>query len=180
MSDANEVQSMPDETLIVSLREPKTPETPEATESVKSAKRRRGMRGLVALAVILLALAAGGGWYLFSTGKAARMSGAGTPAAATQAVGTSTNAGTAEAAGFVKKVGALIDLPQGETPTVATVTDPKKLAGQPFFANAKAGDVVLIYTKAREAYLYDPSRNKLVQVAPITTGAAAVPQGAVK
>jgi len=68
-------------------------------------------------------------------------------------------------------VGRIIVLPNDEEPTVATVTDPEKLRDQVFFANAKAGDKVLIYTKARKAYLYDPIAGKLVEVAPITTQA---------
>ena len=76
----------------------------------------------------------------------------------------------AEMEALVAKVGKLIDLPQGENPTVATITDPEKLKDQPFFANAKNGDQVLIYPTARKAFLYDPSRNKLIEVAPLILG----------
>lgn len=69
----------------------------------------------------------------------------------------------------VARVGRHIVLPEGETPTVATVTDPSKLAEQSFFAKAKKGDIVLLYTQAKRAYLYDPASDKLVEVAPITT-----------
>lgn len=75
----------------------------------------------------------------------------------------------AQVTDVVARVGELIELPQGEVPTVATVTDPAKLKDQVFFQNAERGDQVLIYTKARKAYLYDPVRNKLREVAPITT-----------
>ncbi len=64
-------------------------------------------------------------------------------------------------------VGKLIVLPKGETPTVATVADPSQLRDQPFFANAKKGDRVLIYSDARKAILYSESQNKIVEVAPI-------------
>ena len=74
-----------------------------------------------------------------------------------------------EAADVIKAVGELIMLPEDEEPTVATVTDPTKLKDQAFFANAKTGHKVLIYTQARKAFLYDPEANKLVEVAPITT-----------
>lgn len=74
---------------------------------------------------------------------------------------------------LVTKVSKLIVLPEGEEPTVATVTDPDKLKDQPFFANAKVGDKVLIYSNARKAILYDPISNRIVEVAPITIGAAA-------
>lgn len=76
-------------------------------------------------------------------------------------------------------VGKLIVLPTGETPTLATVTDPEKLKDQPFFASAKTGYKVLIYTNAKKAILYDPAANKIVEVAPINIGAAADPNAAV-
>lgn len=72
---------------------------------------------------------------------------------------------------LVAKVSKLIVLPEGEEPTVATVTDPEKLKDQPFFANAKVGDKVLIYSNAKKAVLYDPVSNRIVEVAPITIGA---------
>lgn len=76
---------------------------------------------------------------------------------------------------LVAKVGKLIVLPEGEEPTVATVTDPNLLRDQPFFANAKTGDKVLIYTNARKAILYNPEENKIIEVAPVNIGAAAAP-----
>ena len=75
-----------------------------------------------------------------------------------------------EANELVLEVGKLISLPEGETPTVATVTDPEALKDQPFFANAKAGDKVLLYSTARKAYLYDPVAHKLIDVAPLNIG----------
>lgn len=77
-----------------------------------------------------------------------------------------------DTAKLIEAVGKLIVLPEGETPTVATVNDPEKLKDQPFFANAKAGDKVLIYTNAKKAILYSPTENKIVEVAPLNIGAA--------
>lgn len=68
------------------------------------------------------------------------------------------------------RVSRLMVLPEGETPTVATVTDPERLKDQPFFVNAKAGYKVLIYTNARKAILYDPVADKIVEVAPLNLG----------
>lgn len=70
----------------------------------------------------------------------------------------------------VAKVEKLIDLPQGELPTLATVTDTAQLAEQPFFANAEVGDQVLLYTTAQKAYLYSPSKNVIVEVASLNIG----------
>ena len=72
----------------------------------------------------------------------------------------------------VQKVGRLMVLPEGEAPTVATVTDPEKLKDQQFFQNAKEGYKVLIYTNAKKAILYDPAQNKIVEVAPLNIGGA--------
>lgn len=75
-----------------------------------------------------------------------------------------------EAKKLVAEVGRLIILPTNEQPTVATVTDPDRLRDQPFFANTKKGDKVLIYTNAKKAILYNPTERKIVEVAPITIG----------
>lgn len=67
-------------------------------------------------------------------------------------------------------VAALADIPADEVPTIATVNDANKLKGQAFFKNAQNGDKVLIFTKEKKAYLYRPSTNKLIEVAPINIG----------
>lgn len=72
----------------------------------------------------------------------------------------------------VANIGRLVDLPSGETPTLATVNDPTKLKDQSFFANAKVGDQVLIYTQAKKAILYRPSTNKIIEIAPVNIGAS--------
>lgn len=78
---------------------------------------------------------------------------------------------------LVRKVGQLIVLPEGEEPTVATVNDPEMLKSQPFFANAKVGFKVLIYTNAKKAILYDPVNNKIIEVAPVNIGTQPQTQG---
>ena len=70
----------------------------------------------------------------------------------------------------VAKAEKLIDLPKDELPTLATVSDTEALSDQPFFVNAKEGDQVLLYTNARKAYLYSPSRNIIVEVASLNIG----------
>lgn len=71
---------------------------------------------------------------------------------------------------LVQEVGKLIELPAGEIPTVATVTDVDKLKSQTFFQNAKNGDKVLIYSGTRKAILYSPSLHKVIDVVPINLG----------
>jgi hypothetical protein len=80
----------------------------------------------------------------------------------------------AETRALLTSVGKLMILPD-ETPTVATVTDPAQLQGQAFFAKAKKGDKVLIFTQARKAVLYDPVADRIVDVAPINAGSSPPP-----
>ncbi len=71
---------------------------------------------------------------------------------------------------IIAKVSKLVVLPKDEIPTIATVTEPEKLKDQPFFANAKKDDKVLIYTNYQKAILYRPSENKIIEIAPINLG----------
>jgi hypothetical protein len=62
-----------------------------------------------------------------------------------------------------------MQLPQGETPTVANVSDADAAKKQSaFFVDAQNGDKVLMYVKAGQAILYRPSTNKIIKVAPLT------------
>lgn len=79
-------------------------------------------------------------------------------------------ASEAKITALVEKVGKLIALPEGELPVVATVSDTAPLAGNPFFAKAKVGDEVLLYTAAQKAFLYDPKANIIVEVASLNIG----------
>lgn len=78
-----------------------------------------------------------------------------------------TRASLAEVKSLTKKVGDLMVLPSDEMPTIATVSDPEALRDQAFFADAKIGDKVLIYSKAKKAILYDPTQDKIVTIAPL-------------
>ncbi len=69
---------------------------------------------------------------------------------------------------LVEVLGKLMELPTGENPTVATISDKEKLKGQTFFTNAENGDILFAYTTAMQAILYRPSTNKIVNVAPIS------------
>ena len=70
----------------------------------------------------------------------------------------------------VAKVSRLIILPPNETPTLASVSDPRLLKNQPFFDKAQKGDQVLIYSTAKQAILYRPSENVIVNVASVNLG----------
>lgn len=69
---------------------------------------------------------------------------------------------------LVGVLGKLMELPADETPTVATISDKEKLAGQVFFKNAENGDILFAYTNAMKAILYRPTTNKIINVAPIS------------
>lgn len=75
-----------------------------------------------------------------------------------------------EAKTLTQRVGDHIFLPEGEVPTIATVSDPEALQGQTFFIDAKKGDKVLIFPNAKKAILYDPVADKIITIAPLNTG----------
>lgn len=81
-----------------------------------------------------------------------------------------TEAAKRQAAETVAQVAKLMMLPTGETPTVAVIQDVTKLKGQAFYTNAQNGDAVLIYTAAKEAIIYRPSIQKIIEVAPVNIG----------
>ena len=70
---------------------------------------------------------------------------------------------------MVEKVGKLVLLPEGEEPILMTIEDETGIdKSKEFFERAKNGDKILIYKEARKAFLYRPSENKLVSVAPVS------------
>lgn len=110
------------------------------------------------LPILVLLIVVVGGFAFSFYQKASVLKGA--PATAAQIEATET----------IAKVAKLIMLPEGEVPSVATITDPSKLKDQQFFAKAKVGDKVLLYNVAKKAYLYDVQNNKILEVAPIGDG----------
>lgn len=73
-----------------------------------------------------------------------------------------------EAKQIISKVEKLMELPQDEIPTIATVLDENKVREEVFFKQAKTGDKLLAYIKNKKAILYRPSSNKIIEVAPIS------------
>ncbi|MDP1884192.1 MAG: LytR C-terminal domain-containing protein [Candidatus Moranbacteria bacterium] len=58
----------------------------------------------------------------------------------------------------------LMELPVGEEPVLATVTDVDKIRTQKFFDKAQNGDRVLIYKDNQKLILYRPTINKIIEV----------------
>lgn len=131
-------------------------------------KRRYQIAGFLLFSFILIAILVGYNWV--QNGK--------------QAVGTDGKLNSEAVKALIDEVSDKMELPQNETPTIATVTDVTKLADQPFFRNAKNGDKVMIFGSTKEAILYRPSIHKIIAVAPINgtlnpsvTPAQATPSG---
>jgi hypothetical protein len=69
---------------------------------------------------------------------------------------------------IVNKINRHFILPEGEVPTMATVADAESLkAEQPFYTNVVDGDKVLIYVQNKQAIIYSPSRDIIVNIGPI-------------
>lgn len=113
-------------------------------------------KNIVVVLVLLVVILGGTSGYLFKKMRAQQT--------------TPEQIALAESKDLAKKVGMLIVLPADESPTIATVSDPEALKNQPFFADAKKGDKVLIYTNAKKAILFSPELNKIVNVAPLNIG----------
>jgi flagellar basal body-associated protein FliL len=128
----------------------------EKTGSAKSTSSMSMKKILVPILIVLLLLSVAAAGYLFMQVQQLKQD----PQRVAQA----------EVASLVAEVGQVIVLPTGETPTVATVSDPEQLKSQAFFANAEKGDRVLLYTTAKKAILYNPTTKKIVEVAPINIG----------
>jgi hypothetical protein len=73
-----------------------------------------------------------------------------------------------EANAILGKLSLLIQLPQNETPNMATIIDAAAAKKQQAFVqDAENGDVLIIYSNADMAILYRPSTNKIIAVGPI-------------
>lgn len=152
-------------------REPAPAEAPHQAPSApvhgrkpkRTAKLMPQKRLIAGLLVLLIVLAAAGTTaYFINRYNTAQKE--------VKRLSNPTAAAKTEQQTLVDQIGKLTDLPKGETPTVATVTDASKLKDQAFFINAVTGDKVLIYTNAKKAFLYRPSTNKIINIAPVNLG----------
>ncbi len=114
-------------------------------------KRRYQVGGFLLFSFLIVVILVGYNWL--QNGK--------------QAVGADGKLNSEAVKALVDEVGDKMEIPQNETPTIATVTDVTKLSDQPFFRNAKNGDKVMIFGSTKEAILYRPSIHKIIAVAPI-------------
>jgi len=130
------------------------------TEKVKNKFGISKILLLILGILVVLALIAGGSYFYLQYKKSQDL------------LKNPTLAAQIESQDLVKNVGKLIDLPKDEQPTIATVSDVSKLKDQPFFAKAKNGFKVLIYSKAQKAILYDPIENKIIEVGPVNLGSS--------
>jgi len=134
--------------------------TKSAKEQVKITENLKGNKALlIIIVIIVLAVAVLPSYYFYSQYKKAQ-----------SLLSSPTTSLNAQTKALVNEVGKLMVLPTGEQPTIATVSDITKLVDQPFFAHAKNGDRVLIYTQAKKAILFRESISKIVEVAPINLG----------
>ena len=81
-----------------------------------------------------------------------------------------------EAEQLVARISRFMELPQGESPTLATVTDKVKLEGQVFFKNAENGDKVLIYESSGKAIIFRPSTGRIMNVSAVNVGNSSIEQ----
>lgn len=116
---------------------------------------------IILIVAVLLFAAAGTSYYFYNQYKIAQA-----------ALKNPDERSRMELAGVIEKVAKLTELPQGESPILATVDDVSKLNNQEFFKNAINGDKVLIYSNAKKAYLYRPSTNKIIEIGPINESLA--------
>ena len=66
-----------------------------------------------------------------------------------------------------QQVKQLIRLPQDEQPQIFPITA-NTLRNQPFVKDAQNGDLLLLYLKNQKAILYDPAKNQILKVGPLT------------
>lgn len=126
---------------------------PEQVSTVRTVSRlNKKTIMLVGIGLLLVLIAAAPSYYFYTEYSKAQMQ-----------LKNPTKAAQMELEETIKKVSKHILLPN-EAPTMATVSDVSKLNGQAFFANAKNGDKVLIFSQAKKAVLYRPDQDILVEV----------------
>jgi hypothetical protein len=132
------------------------PEKAVLPEKNNSPRRKIMKNSVIAIVILVLVVLSGTTIYFYRQWKEIKTS----PQVSAQK----------EANLIIGKISRFMDLPTGEEPTLATVTNVEKLKDQPFFANAQNGDKALVYSKAGKAILYRPSTNRIIEVISLSSG----------
>lgn len=125
---------------------PKKITVPESVVTEDAPKVKRSIPTTIILTILLLVTAGSAGYFYY------------------QYRNTTSIKEAKEIENLTKEISETFLLPEGEVPTLATVTDKEKLAGQPFFQKSENGDKVLIYSQSGRAVLYRPSMKKIVDI----------------
>lgn len=67
---------------------------------------------------------------------------------------------------IVDKIGKLLRLPN-ETPIFTKVYNEKDFANNNLFRTVKKGDMILLFINAKQAIIYRPSTNQVIEVLPV-------------
>ena len=70
---------------------------------------------------------------------------------------------------YLEKVKKLTDVPSSETPEIQTILDISQLKDQEFFKDAANGDKILVFKEAKQAIIFRPSTNQIVNSGPLIT-----------
>ncbi len=65
---------------------------------------------------------------------------------------------------ITNQVSGMLQVPAGEEPRVARITEPDTIKDQPFFVDAQKDDYLLVYQSAKIAILYREKDRKLINV----------------
>ncbi len=161
MSTNQESGSVPIKRVMSDVARPGTKSVP-AVQKARRLKFPKKKAVFLLVGVIFLLAIAGGAYYFVTKYQKAQDE--------ITRLSNPQEVAQAEQEKLISAVGSLTDLPSGESPTIATVSDASKLKSQVFFANAQNGDKVLIYTRAKRAILYRPSVNKIIEIGPVNIG----------
>jgi len=112
----------------------------------------------IALGLVILVLV-GTSYYFFNQYKKTQL-----------LLNNPTMAAKEEVKKITDQLSKLMVLPTKEEPIVVTVLDKNKLKDQDFFKNSQNGDKVIVFSVSKQAILYRPSINKIIQVAPLNLG----------
>lgn len=123
---------------IVSLDEP------------KKSGGKLSMPFIVGAFVVLFVILAAAGVYVFAITRE------------DVAIPNTANLELAQLQQLMDNLGELIQIPEGEAPIMALVSDASTLKDQPFFKNAQNGDRVIIFKSNKQAILYRASTNKII------------------